>query len=114
MATKSKILRIRGFFMFMNSLKNLPIPKPLSEWCPVMTPELIQEKIEARKRNLKIDRKNTTKYQRKLTSAPDDRPSSKYMGITGALVISLVAGFIVCIDLVNFSKKFKPARVKIE
>lgn len=79
-----------------------------------MTPELIQEKIEARKRNLKIDRKNTTKYQRKLTSAPDDRPSSKYMGITGALVISLVAGFIVCIDLVNFSKRFKPARVKIE
>lgn len=25
-----------GFFMFMNSLKNLPIPKPLSEWCPGM------------------------------------------------------------------------------
>lgn len=25
-----------GFFMFMNSLKNLPFPKPMSEWCPGM------------------------------------------------------------------------------
>lgn len=79
-----------------------------------MTPELIQKKIETRKRNLTIDRKNTAKYQRTLISAPDDRPSSKYMGMTGALVISLVAGLIVCIDLVNFSQKFKPTRVKIE
>lgn len=79
-----------------------------------MTPELIQEKIETRKRNLTINRKNTTKYQRTLISAPDERPSSKYMGVTGALVISLVAGLIVCVDLVNFSKKFQPARIKIE
>lgn len=79
-----------------------------------MTPELIQKKIETRKRNLTIDRKNTAKYQRTLISAPDDRPTSKYMGVTGALVISLVAGLIVCVDLMNFSKKCKPVRVKAE
>lgn len=83
--------------------------KPLSKWCPEL-----QEKIETRKKNLIIHRKETKKYQRTLISAPDDRPSSKYMGVTGALIISLVAGLIVCIDLMNFCKKLKPVRVKIE
>lgn len=83
--------------------------KALSKWCPGL-----QEKIETRKKNLIVHRKETKKYQRTLISAPDDRPSSKYMGVTGALIISLVAGLIVCIDLMNFRKKLKPVRVKIE
>ncbi|XP_052712137.1 uncharacterized protein LOC128186374 isoform X2 [Crassostrea angulata] len=74
----------------------------------------LQERIETRKKTLTIHKKETSKYQRTLISAPDDRPTSKYMGVTGALVISLVAGIIVCIDLMNFCKKFKPVRVKIE
>uniref|UniRef100_A0A8W8JA55 C-type lectin domain-containing protein n=1 Tax=Magallana gigas TaxID=29159 RepID=A0A8W8JA55_MAGGI len=83
--------------------------KPLSKWCPDL-----QERIETRKKNLTIHKKETNKYQRTLISAPDDRPTSKYMGVTGALVISLVAGIIVCIDLMNFCKIFKPVRVKVE
>ncbi|XP_034334724.2 uncharacterized protein [Magallana gigas] len=83
--------------------------KPLNKWCPEL-----QERIEIRKNNLTVHRKNTTKYQRTLISAPDDRPTSKYMGVVGALVISLVAGLIVCVDLMNFSKKCKPVRVKAE
>lgn len=93
-------------------LPNPPIynlDKPLSKWCPEL-----QEKIETRKKNLIVHRKETKKYQRTLISAPDDRPSSKYMGVTGALIITLVAGLIVCIDLMNFCKKLKPVRVKIE
>lgn len=74
----------------------------------------LQEKIEIRKKNLTVLRKETNKYQRTLISAPDDRPTSKYMGVTGALFISLVAGIIVCIDLTNFCKIFKPVRVKVE
>lgn len=83
--------------------------KALSKWCPEL-----QEKIETRKKNLIVHRKETKKYQRTLISAPDDRPSSKYMGVTGALIIGLVAGLIVCIDITNFCKKLKPVRVKIE
>lgn len=83
--------------------------KPLSKWCPDL-----QERIETRKKNLTIHKKETNKYQRTLISAPDDRPTSKYMGVTGALFISLVAGLIVCIDLTNFCKIFKPVRVKVE
>nr|XP_034331977.1 uncharacterized protein LOC117691048 isoform X2 [Crassostrea gigas] len=98
-----------GTFVYLPHPPIYNLDKQLSKWCPEL-----QEKIETRKKNLIVHRKETKKYQRTLISAPDDRPSSKYMGVTGALIISLVAGLIVCIDLMNFCKKLKPVRVKIE
>nr|XP_034334725.1 uncharacterized protein LOC117691914 [Crassostrea gigas] len=74
----------------------------------------LQEKIETRKKNLTVHRKETNKYQRTLNSAPDDRPTSKNMGVIGALIISLAAGLFVCFDLLNFCRKCQPVRVKVE
>eukprot|EP00105_Crassostrea_gigas_P034899 XP_019919047.1 PREDICTED: uncharacterized protein LOC105318751 [Crassostrea gigas] len=105
---KSYVLKYSKF-MYLPHPPMYDPDKTLSKWCPDL-----QERIETRKKNLTIHKKETNKYQRTLISAPDDRPTSKYMGMTGALFISLVAGLIVCIDLTNFCKKIKPVRVKVE
>lgn len=44
-------------------------------------------------------------YRRSLTSARDDRYSSKTIGLVGALGIALVVGFIVTLDSVKICQK---------
>ncbi|XP_052081840.1 serine-rich adhesin for platelets-like isoform X1 [Mytilus californianus] len=60
--------------------------------------EDLQNKIDRIKMELTVQRKSTQKYKRSLTSAPDERKSSKIMGIIGATVITSVIGFIVLMD----------------
>ncbi|XP_062608620.1 uncharacterized protein LOC134270409 [Saccostrea cucullata] len=94
----------KSFFVFSNykDSPNASKPKPLSEWCPEMTPEILQKKIDAIQTNLTIDRKNTTKHKRTLISAPDDRISARNLGLVGVVVICLVVFVIVSFDFITF------------
>ncbi|VDI36906.1 Hypothetical predicted protein [Mytilus galloprovincialis] len=58
---------------------------------------------------LTVERKSTQKYRRSLTSAPDERTSSKIMGIIGGTVIISVIGSIVLLDCAtcNIGRKGK-------
>ncbi|XP_052075433.1 uncharacterized protein LOC127712868 [Mytilus californianus] len=74
--------------------------------CNKSLPETnLRGQIQKPEKVLKVDRKATSKYRRSITSAPDDRFSSKTMGLVGALCIALVVGFIVTIDCVNICQK---------
>ncbi|VDI21662.1 Hypothetical predicted protein, partial [Mytilus galloprovincialis] len=63
-----------------------------------MTSEELQNKIERIKMELTVQKKSTKKYRRSLTSAPDERTSSKLMGMIGGTFIISVIGFIVLLD----------------
>ncbi|XP_062590034.1 N-acetylated-alpha-linked acidic dipeptidase 2-like [Saccostrea cucullata] len=71
------VIKHKSYFLFSKDLYPTSEAKPLSEWCPEMTSEILQEKIDAIQTNLTIDRKNTTKHKRTLISAPDDRISAR-------------------------------------
>ncbi|XP_071144664.1 uncharacterized protein [Mytilus edulis] len=58
----------------------------------------LQNKLDQIKIELTVQRKSTQKYRRSLTSAPDERTSSKLMGIIGGTFIISVIGFIVLLD----------------
>ncbi|XP_062606115.1 uncharacterized protein LOC134267928 isoform X2 [Saccostrea cucullata] len=91
---------------FMHSATNYPVSsaKPLTEWCPELTEEVIQEKIDNIQKNLTVNPKETNQYIRTLTSAPDDRQSAKNIGIVGVSVISVVFGIIILSDCINVVK----------
>ncbi|CAC5400108.1 unnamed protein product [Mytilus coruscus] len=61
----------------------------------------LQEKIQKLEKDLSVMKKDTSKYKRSLTSAPDNRFSSKTMGLVGALCIAVVVGLIIALDCVN-------------
>ncbi|XP_076106145.1 uncharacterized protein LOC143074683 [Mytilus galloprovincialis] len=65
----------------------------------------LQEKIQKLKKELSVSERDTSKYRRSLTSARDDRYSSKTIGLVGALGIALVVGFIVTLDSVKICQK---------
>ncbi|VDI51647.1 Hypothetical predicted protein [Mytilus galloprovincialis] len=65
----------------------------------------LQEKIQKLEKELSVKKKDTSNYKRSLTSAPDDRFSSKAMGLVGALCIAIVVGFIISLDCVSICKK---------
>ncbi|CAC5391156.1 unnamed protein product [Mytilus coruscus] len=62
--------------------------------------------------DIRIHRKSTQKYKRTLTSAPDERTSSKIMGIIGGTVIISVFGFIVLLDCTTCNRKGKVTQKK--
>ena len=55
----------------------------------------MEERIDEIVKDIKIDKKKTTKYRRRLQSAPDSRLSSKCMGVTaGVVLVSVIMGII--------------------
>lgn len=74
--------------------------------CPnayITEAELI-EMIANLKKELTIDKKNTSRYKRLHTSKYDDRRSSKCLGAVGISVLIGVAGLFVAIDLANYQR----------
>ncbi|XP_062599701.1 uncharacterized protein LOC134261274 [Saccostrea cucullata] len=74
---------------------------PLDQWCPEVNQKDIQEKIANMQKNLTINRKETNQYTRTLTSAPDERTSSKNIGVLGAFVIGAVGSIFLLSDCIN-------------
>ncbi|XP_056007874.1 uncharacterized protein LOC125666362 isoform X2 [Ostrea edulis] len=91
---------------FIHNAADYPVSnaKPLSEWCPELTPEVMQEKIDNIQRNLTVNRKETNQYIRTLTSAPDERRSARNIGIVGVSVICGVFGVIILSDCTGVIK----------
>ncbi|XP_062598867.1 uncharacterized protein LOC134260317 isoform X2 [Saccostrea cucullata] len=77
-------LRHKSFFLYSSSSYPTSKTNPLSSWCPEVTEKDIQEKINNIQKNLTINRKETRQYIRTLTSAPDERRSSRNIGIVGS------------------------------
>ncbi|XP_062603939.1 uncharacterized protein LOC134265733 [Saccostrea cucullata] len=107
-------IKHKSFFVFSKDLYPTSEAKPLSEWCPEMTPEILQKKIDAIQTNLTIDSKNTTKHKRTLISAPDDRISARNVGLVGVVVIFLVVFVIVSFDFINIFQIFRNKRPGIK
>ncbi|CAG2219623.1 unnamed protein product [Mytilus edulis] len=64
--------------------------------------ELIR-KIALLRSELSIDTKQTNKYRRSLISAADDRPSSKYIGNFGIVVLVVICSLIVLMDFQHYA-----------
>ncbi|CAG2206019.1 unnamed protein product [Mytilus edulis] len=62
---------------------------------------LLADKIEAIKKELSIEKKSSSKYIRKITSAPDDRKSSKSIGFVAVVVLCVPLALIVMSDILN-------------
>ncbi|CAC5397112.1 unnamed protein product [Mytilus coruscus] len=69
----------------------------------------LQEKIQKLEKELVVSKKDTKKHMRSLTSAPDNRYSSKTMGLVGTVCIGVVVGFLVAFDCVNICQKCSKA-----
>lgn len=67
----------------------------------------LQAKIEQIKTELTVDKKKTSSYKRKLTSAPDNRVSARSIGYVGVIILSIVVGLLVCIDISTLAKDTK-------
>ncbi|CAC5382245.1 unnamed protein product [Mytilus coruscus] len=65
----------------------------------------LEEKMQKLEKELSVSRKDTNKFRRSLINAPDNRFSSKTMGLVGAVCIALVVGFIVAVDCINICQK---------
>ena len=63
-----------------------------------LTPVELQKKIEKMKSELTIPTKKTNKYQRSLTSAPDNRPSARGLGSLGIVIIGIIVTMLIAFD----------------
>ncbi|VDI61669.1 Hypothetical predicted protein [Mytilus galloprovincialis] len=70
----------------------------------------IEQRIKELKKLLKVDKDILSSTIRRLTCADDPRPSSAYIGYTGALIIVAVFSLIIIIDIVNIYVFFKTLR----
>nr|XP_022310012.1 uncharacterized protein LOC111115536 [Crassostrea virginica] len=98
------ILEHKAIFIYIDVNKSPyppPVPKAFDAWCPEITEEVIQEKIDNIQKNLTVNKKETNQYIRTLTSAPDERQSAKNIGIVGVTVISVVIGLVILSDCTN-------------
>ena len=70
-----------------------------------MTKEVVQQKIEKMKESLLVKKKETSRYNRTLTSASDPRQSAKNLGLVGVTVICVVVAVIILPDYINLYRK---------
>lgn len=70
----------------------------------------IEQRIKELKKLLAVDKDVLSSTIRRLTCADDPRPSSAYIGYTGALIIVAVFSLIIIIDVVNIYVFFKTFR----
>jgi hypothetical protein len=67
-----------------------------------ITSEELAARILHRKREATLDRKKLNVYYRSLTSATDERVSSRYLGSVGALILAVCFGVIFVSDSQRF------------
>ena len=65
---------------------------------------MMKEELQQIRQNLTIDKTDTSAYMRTKISAPDDRMSSKSMGILGIILLTSVLMLVVGSDLLNAFK----------
>ncbi|XP_063420048.1 uncharacterized protein LOC134705213 [Mytilus trossulus] len=68
---------------------------------------LLHDEIEALKKELTVKKKSSSKYIRTITSAPDDRTSSKSMGFVSIVCIIIPFALIIMADILNIYLHFR-------
>ncbi|XP_071119854.1 uncharacterized protein [Mytilus edulis] len=69
-----------------------------------ITTEELQAKIDKIQTELTVDKKETSSYKRKLTSAPDNRVSAQSIGYVGVVILTIVIGLLIVIDIPTLVK----------
>ncbi|XP_052081581.1 uncharacterized protein LOC127719472 isoform X1 [Mytilus californianus] len=70
--------------------------------------EKLKPELELMKKELSVNKSNTTRMRRSKVSAPDDRVSATSVGYVGVIIICLITILIVFIDILGcFVAKFK-------
>jgi hypothetical protein len=59
---------------------------------------------------LTVDKKKTSSYKRKLTSAPDNRVSAQSIGYVGIVILTIVGGFSFARRANHLKKAFRVFR----
>lgn len=81
-----------------------------SSYCTCVCKETnttVSERIATRKLDLELDVRKLSAFTRKLTSAPDYRPSSVRIGYVGITIIIIWGLFIALFDILRFVIAFK-------
>ena len=68
---------------------------------PSVTPEVIEESTQAIQKNLSVSKAQLSSNVRRVSSAPDSRPSSVSAGYIAVALLSLVTGLVVIPDIVS-------------
>ena len=66
----------------------------------------LSSRLATIRKNLYVEKKSLSNTKRKLLSAPDDRPSSKYIGTVGITVLVVVGLALVSSDIVQLCRCF--------
>ncbi|CAG2224549.1 unnamed protein product [Mytilus edulis] len=66
-----------------------------------MAESVLKDKVAKLKQELTVTPKSTKKYLRSIVSAPDERYSSKALGLLGGVIISVVISFFVFLDIIG-------------
>ena len=64
----------------------------------IQTPKKVDNSVEELIQNLTVNKDETSKSRRKLTSADDDRPSAKAVGVVGLIVLITFAVVLFVFD----------------
>ncbi|XP_076116914.1 uncharacterized protein LOC143084432 [Mytilus galloprovincialis] len=69
-----------------------------------ITTEELKAKIDKIQTELTVDKKETSSYKRRLTSAPDNRVSAQSIGYVGVVILTIVIGLLIVIDIPTLVK----------
>jgi len=81
----------------------------MAEWREILTPVL-----DEIKKNLTVNKANLSATIRKLSSAPDERQSSKSVGFIGIALISFVCASFILIDITSIRRHLAVIREMID
>ncbi|VDI68235.1 receptor tyrosine kinase-like orphan receptor 1, partial [Mytilus galloprovincialis] len=110
--TLSTDLQTTTDMIFITELKTTVVVKPHQCFCPCGIKKLSEEElytvIKELEKKLKVDKKTTSAYIRRHTSARDDRKSSSTIGTIGIVVVCLPVVLMTLSDCIGFfSRKYR-------
>ncbi|XP_071140557.1 uncharacterized protein [Mytilus edulis] len=72
--------------------------------------QILQPRLTGLQNEMKLNKKNISKWRRNYISVADKRESARYMGIVGVVVLCAVVGTVVLLDLLSFRKHIRQIR----
>lgn len=73
----------------------------------------INQLVKSLKQELKVDKRNTSKFIRSKISADDKRKSSKAIGYTAVIILSILGTIVLGLDLINLLKMIMRCKNRI-
>ncbi|CAG2257466.1 unnamed protein product [Mytilus edulis] len=72
--------------------------------------QILQPQITELQNEMKLDKKNISRWKRNYISVADKRESARYMGIVGVVVLGAIVGTVVLLDLLSLQKHIRQIR----